>query len=458
MEFELNANIYSSSRYDEGFAGPDYENFHLTTSSGAINGGVLTDLDWDIEDGYRNLAGAPDIGAYEYVPLPIPYFESIDLVGLYVDDFKNILGDDVAETELLEFAQDEGFNYLLLYNLAYIHSHDYDLTDPEEAIVLADFIERAKRDYGIVQVGAVGEKDASFDKIETFNALFGDNWFQKFDVLNLEFEFWANEDSDVFEYYCDTYLAPGGYACTNEGAFDFYVDQLELIDERSHEMGIFSEIYLGKITEPQGIELGENCDRILLHYYRTSDVYGDGSSIYNYNSDRIKYIALSDRKPAIMPIFSNREYHMGPWLLLNDMDQVMETWLNGVDAYVDDFAPGVQDLNIAGHQWYRYTSFPDVEVGFYAPIEADELREISETGISMYANVQSKNLVITDVSEGIDDGKILQLYSIHGELLSAHNIQQGTNMIEMDDLAPGLYICNLISEGRVIETTKVVYQ
>ena len=40
--------------------------------------------------------------------------------GLYVNDFKNIIGDPIQEDALLEFAQQEGFNYLLLY-LSLIH-------------------------------------------------------------------------------------------------------------------------------------------------------------------------------------------------------------------------------------------------------------------------------------------------------------------------------------------------
>ena len=76
-----------------------------------------------------------------------------------------------------------------------------------------------------------------------------------------------------------------------------------MIDARAHKMGLISEIYLGYLSDPQAIELAENTDRILLHHYRTTDVYGDGTSIYNYHTNRIRAIALSDRMPAVMPIF-----------------------------------------------------------------------------------------------------------------------------------------------------------
>jgi hypothetical protein len=354
-------NVYSSTAGEQNFVDGASGDFRLTHESPAVNYGLDSELTEDHVNQLRNLAGHPDAGAYEYVPEPIAYFERIPLVGLYVNDFKDVLGEEDAETDLLEFAQENGFNYLIFYNLSYIHSNKYDLTDPDEAIVLADFIQRGKEDYGIVQVAAVGEKNASFDKIETFNALFGDNWFQKIDVLNLEFEFWTNVLGDVFTYYCDNYLDPGGYPCTNAGAFDFYSDQCELIDARAHEIGIISEIYLGYTSDSEAIALAERVDRILLHHYRTNHVYGDGSSIYNYHTYRIRDIALSERKPAVMPIFSSRSYHMGPWLLDHILQEAMEVWLYGVDGYYDDDAEGVDELPISGNVWYRYTSFLDIE-------------------------------------------------------------------------------------------------
>jgi hypothetical protein len=451
---EVSNNTYSATPEEQGFVDSDASDFQLTHASPAVNYGVDNEITEDHLNQIRNLAGAPDAGAYEYVPEPIAYFERIPLVGLYVNDFKDILGDVEAETDLLEFAEDNGFNYLLFYNLSYIHTHKYDLTDPEEAIVLADFIQRAKEDYGIAQVGAVGEKDASFDKIETFNALFGDSWFQKFDVLNLEFEFWTDVLSDVFLYYCENYLEPGGYACTNAGAFDFYRDQLELIDGRADEMGIISEIYLGYTSEDESIALGERCDRILLHHYRTTDVYGDGSSIYNYHTYRIQAIALSERKPAVMPIFSSRSYHMGPWLVDHSLHQPMETWLYGIDGYYDDDSEGVSDLPISGNIWYRYTSFLEIGGAPHSPIQEDSYAARADIKISQNPNSQEVFIAL-DLAD-YETTNYGQIHNLRGELICQFTLTENVNQIATNHLVSGVYICSVVNENGILQTKKII--
>lgn len=436
-------NSTSDDREEMGFVDVMSNDFQLTHLSPAVNAGNASFINEDILYQFRNLAGAPDAGAYEYVPEPLSHFGSIDLVGLYVDDFKNIIGNPAAETELLEFAKDSGFNYLLLYNLSYIHTHSHDLTDPTEAIVLANFIERAKSEYGVVQVGAVGEKDESFDKIQTFNSFYGDNWFQKFDVLNLEFEFWTDPGSAVFSYYCENYMAPGGYPCTNTGAFNFYSDQLELIDERAHEMGIISEIYLGYTTDLQMINLSERTDRVLLHHYRTTDTYGDGSSIYNYHTDRIHAIAQSERKPAVMPIFSSRAYHMGPWLLTHSLHQPMDTWLNGLEGYYEDETEGVSELPIAGFQWYRYTSFLDLIGGFHAPEEKPEVD--SQEGVSILTNFnrQTRALSITQEIDIPISGSTCEIYTATGALVLVSSWNEVSHQIDLSNLSCGVYFLSI---------------
>jgi hypothetical protein len=448
----IDHNSYSPSISEQVFVNVAEENFQLTHESPGINVGVLTGIPLDRINQLRNLGGAPDAGAFEYVPEPIAYFDKIPLNGLYVDDFKNILGNPAAEIALLEFAKENGFNYLLLYNLAYIHEHTFDLTIPSEAIVLANFIERAKKNYGIVQVGAVGEKDASFNKISTFNSFYGDNWFRKFDVLNLEFEFWTSPGSAVFEYYCETYLSPGGYPCTNAGAYSFYLDELALIDARAHGMGIISEIYLGYMSDPQAIELAETTDRILLHHYRTSDVYGDGTSIYNYHTNRIRAIALSDRMPAVMPIFSSRAYHMGPWLMSHEIDEAMNTWMYGLMGYTFDDAPGVSDLKISGCQWYRYTSFLDLGIfGMMAPEETDSEEE------EMYrivTNPADETLTIVSLEDVETLNLSYEIYSLQGDLVAKSATQ---NAIDLTGLSSGMYVLNVLDREVPVYATKFVH-
>lgn len=449
--FTISGNRFSTTRFGLGFVNPGEDDFRLTHESYAINAGVSTALEEDITGQIRNLAGAPDAGAFEYVPEPISYFGQIELVGLYVNDFRDIIGDPVAEEALFDFANENGFNYLLLYNLDYIHHNIAHLDDPEESEVMADFIERAKKERGIVQVGAVGETDASYNKVQAFNAFQGDNWFRKFDVLNLEFEYWANTAGGTFNYYCENYLEPGGYACTNAAAFEFYQSEIEDIDERAHEMGIISEIYLGYPNDAEGTALGERCDRILLHYYRTSDTYGDGSSIYNYYPNRIRAIALSDRKPAVMPIFSSRSYHMGPWLLTHSLHQPMDTWRFGVEGYEEDDSEGVHDLPISGYQWYRYTSFLEPGGDIIEPI-APLPGVFSEEDVELEIIPFSSSLTLSlKTEEESVHASAYQVRDVHGKIMFHQLSADETVSISTDTFAPGIYFFSvMLEDGRFL--------
>jgi hypothetical protein len=453
----VNNNYYAEDRAIVEFVDHTSSDFRLTHSSPAINEGIVSSVSQDHLGQIRNLAGAPDIGAFEYVPESIASFDKIGLVGLYVNDFKYILGDVEAETNLLEFAQENGFNYLLLYNLDYIHYNVCDLEDEWESTLLANFIERAKSEYGMVQVGAVGETNASFDKIEVFNSFNENNWFRTFDVLNLEFEFWTSNET-LMEYYCDAYLEDAGVTCDHDGAYDFYESEIEAIDERAHDMGIISEIYIGYPTEEECTALAERTDRILMHYYRTSDVYGDGSSIYQYHPYRIQAIALSERMPAVMPIFSSRSYHMGPWLVDHSLHQPMDTWLNGVEGYYEDDSEGVEELTVAGYQWYRYTSFIDI-YDLDAPSIMAPLTDENGAGVDMIYMHQTHEVVITNekaMSEESRNG-ILWVYNMTGQLAFTCRVQNVNNArVPIDELTNGIYLVQLSAGETLMSSEKIL--
>ncbi len=78
--------------------------------------------------------------------------------GLYVDDFKNILGNTAKENAVLAYAQAKNFNYLALYEL-----HYFDFNNATRRTQLASFIRRAKTTYGITQVAATGEIASFFN-------------------------------------------------------------------------------------------------------------------------------------------------------------------------------------------------------------------------------------------------------------------------------------------------------
>ncbi len=287
-------------------------------------------------------------------------FYSQDIVGLYVNDFKYIIGNSTAETELLTYAQENGFNYLILYNLTYIHLYNFQIDNILTSTPLANFIENAKTNYGILEVGAVGEKNSSFDKIKIYNSFYPTEPNKRFDVFNVEFEFWNTSLVSPTNYYCTTYLTPNGYPCTINGAFDYYNSQLTLLKTYCDANGIKAETYIGYPNATQSDAIVLNTHRVLVHYYRSSDVYNNGDSIYQYNSTRIE--DLAQNPVTIMPIFSARPAHMYSWLTApHPLTQPFNTFINGTNGYNDQTGAWKTNVTFDGYVWYRYTDLLEID-------------------------------------------------------------------------------------------------
>ncbi len=348
-------------------------------------------------------------------------------VGLYVNNFDEIVGNTTKETELLEYAQANGFNYLLLYKLHTIHTTMFLIDDIVQSAPLANFIENAKLNYGILKVAAVGEKNSSFDKIKTYNSFFPAGSFKRFDVFNLEFEYWNTSKVNPGGYYCDTYL-DGTYPCTIDGAFDFYIDQLSMLKAYGAENNILIETYIGKlyvITNAQIAQLVQNTDRILVHYYRQSDVYnGDDAdpsndySIYQYQTghpDRIQQLATNvgaaGNTVTVMPIFSSRVAHMYAWLATHPLTQPYDTYLNGIDGFNDQVGAWKSQVNFDGYVWYRYTELLEIAVLSTTESEAYENQNI-------YYNQYQKRIYFNNFDINSD----AQIFDIHGKKITQFKI------------------------------------
>lgn len=171
--------------------------------------------------------------------------------GLYVDKFNLILGNIQKEDSLLNYAQINGFNYLALYNLWNIHTNS-SLTNTTTALPLANFINKAKTLFGITSVGATGESFWFFSNVIHVYNLQHSNLNHKFDVYNLEFEFWINSSVNLGGIYCTTYLQPQGFTCDTSGAFKFYRRELRRIDSLGNTAGVTSETYIGWPNANQG--------------------------------------------------------------------------------------------------------------------------------------------------------------------------------------------------------------
>jgi hypothetical protein len=373
------------------------------------------------------------------------FVNSQNYTGLYVNDFKDIIGDSAAETTLLNYAQSNGFTYLILYNLTYINDNIFPIDDLTGSLPLANFIENAKNNYGILQVGAVGEKNASFDKIKTYNSFYPNNPEKRFDVFNLEFEYWNTSLTQTGGYYCTTYLQPNGFTCDENGAFSFYENQLMMMYSYGSENNILSETYIGYITQPQANSIAQNTHRVLVHYYRQSDVYNNGDSIYQYPStepDRIAMLAQTNQV-TVMPIFSARPNHMYNWLLQpNPLTLPFDTWQNGQNGFNSQTGTWITNVTLDGYVWYRYSDLLAISQLLEVPNQAIEERVVlynSNTKIISFYNFQ--------------DNDLATIYSVDGKLIDSFLAKNQTEK----SYPKGIYIVKVKTNNGVF-TQKLAIQ
>ena len=85
---------------------------------------------------------------------------------MYIDNFATILSSNSLEEELLNFSKEHKINTLILYDLNKINKR-FHLGDSTKNHLLANFIRKAKTDYGIKKISASGESGSFFFRSDT---------------------------------------------------------------------------------------------------------------------------------------------------------------------------------------------------------------------------------------------------------------------------------------------------
>ncbi|OHD12086.1 MAG: hypothetical protein A2086_16185 [Spirochaetes bacterium GWD1_27_9] len=228
--------------------------------------------------------------------------------GLYVNKFDTIVGNSFEEDALLTFCNKNNINYLILYDL-------YKLFDKKD--ILEAFIKKAKENYKIKEIAACGGDKIFADKIVNFNL----TSIYKFDVLNLEYEYWNTA------------------SYTNRPFVDF-IDTLSYYKDIGIKNNLKTEVYLGWITAYEAEEIKKNVDRILLHCYVTAPTIG-----FNYTKERLEYFKDF---PDIHIIFSGEPEFCGNYIKTNSL-QAIE------DIYNEDLTKSTIDIKINWFCYFAYT-------------------------------------------------------------------------------------------------------
>lgn len=340
------------------------------------------------------------------------------LRGIYIDSFSQILGNTAKEDSLLHYAQDSSFNYLAFYDL-----QNVSFTSSTSVNKLASFIRNARENYGIQYIGAVCESYSSFtSKIVPYNNG-RTNVNEKFNVFNMEFEFWISSSVTSGGYYCTQYLNPNGCNCDTSGAFKYYIDQIHKIDSLAATQNALSETYVGWFNQGQGQQIAQNVDRILVHAYRT-----DASSVYGYSKTRLSYLASLSQQVDVVPIFSSEPDFMGPWLNSHSMTEAYSKYLADFNADNSSWKPYIRLL---GYQWFDYGFMPKPIPGAATTFNPS----ITTSGTTSFCSGGSVTLTATSGS--------------------AYLWSNGQTTRSITVSSSGSYSCNVTQNGSSVNTSSV---
>lgn len=309
----------------------------------------------------------------------LPNLSSDTLIkAMYIDNFFSAdsseitLGDSLAEQELFDYAQNCGFNYLILYGLSQVPLG----SNPNAVDALRSFVRRAHEDYEM-KVGCIGQSSKFFDRIhQKYQSLDLVDSIERLDSYNLEFEFWKSYDAGIYEgYYCDYYLEPQGYSCDSIGAFEFAMDEMAKIDSIAGILAdtslteipsiVNTEIYIGWINEYHAEILADKMeegiiDRILGAIYKPALEDGSLDLYYFYHQlRRLSFLGSQNTQINFLPIFASKESegnHLGDWL--DSIGSIPYVWEDYTNDYELDTSIYTMNINIQGYVWYNYSNMP----------------------------------------------------------------------------------------------------
>jgi len=361
-------------------------------------------------------------------------FHAQNVKGLYVNGFNSILGNQSREDSLLRFAENNGFNYLTLYEVHLVHNAN-SLINLSSAQTFANFISKAKTQFGIIQIGVAAENYWFFSNVIALYNQQHTALTEKVDIYNFEFEFWIPTSVESDAYYCTTYLQPNSLNCDTAGAFQFYKKNLHQIDSLANANGQMSEAYFGFFNAGQGNQIVQTgVDRVLLSIYLPTSNYS-ASYQYNYVKPRLQNLASSQTEIKVLPIYSAEPSFMQSWVVSNSFFEPFTTLNNSLQAETEGWK---NYINLEGIQWFAYSFLPKKNLD----LSVDDNQTLKISNCKIFPNPSSEFLQIQMVND--QNEAHFSLYDLGGKLIFQQDFKQ--EIIISTNLFPsGLYFLKVKS-------------
>ena len=358
--------------------------------------------------------------------------------GFYVDKFHTILGNQNKEDSLLFFARQLDFNYLTLYNL-YESNNTTSLTSEETSQSLANFIRKAKSQFGINKIGVVAENYNFFKNvIHIYNQQHSDS-LEKIDIYNLEFEFWVPTSVETGGVLCEYYLVPNGYSCDSNGAFTYYLQALMQIDSLANSTNCLSETYLGNFDDAQGMQIIESgIDRILKSFYIPSATY---SPFYEYNFflSFFQNLISNEYQVELILLYSGENEFMNEWLDSHLFSKPYEDFVTS-NINQNEFP---ENINLGGYHWFDYSDIRSKNTQINSPI------------IEIFPNPSTEkiNFIIEDYKN-----TTVTLSDELGQIVYQFIPSSILNTLEISNFNSGVYFVNCFSNNIIVKKKLIINQ
>lgn len=273
--------------------------------------------------------------------------------GLYVNDFDTVIGNQAKQNELIQFTQQRGFNTLYLYDLTNIISNPVTKTQLQSFITLA-------HQSGLKVGGVGGSEHRLIGGAGTYSRLDYNNTttlpIQKFDLLNLENEFWIYHNPptesgqpETFAIYTQWLTNITNMLTGTTPEFDVYVGNIK--DDGS-----------GFTPEQVAWDLVAKNKRIMYAMYIPSVDFHAPAWGLNYIDEKLKLLAdvaaLQNKNIDIVIIFSGRDIHMKDWFIENSFvstyHKVLTAYNNWGTTWGEETAQNKNRLKFKGYFVYTY--------------------------------------------------------------------------------------------------------
>jgi hypothetical protein len=334
--------------------------------------------------------------------------------GLYVNGFNSIVGNQSREDSLLRFAENNGFNYLTLYEVHLVHNAN-PLTNVSSAQTFANFISKAKTQFGIIQIGVAAENYWFFSNVIAVYNQLHTALTEKVDVYNFEFEFWIPTSVEAGAYYCSTYLQPNSFSCDTAGAFQFYKKNLHQIDSLANANGQLSEAYFGFFNAGQGNQIVQTgVDRVLLSIYLPTSNYSV-SYQYNYVKSRLQNLATSLIPIKVLPIYSAEPVFMQSWVSSNPFFEPFSTLSSSLQVETGSWK---NYIDLEGIQWFAYSFMPKKNLD----LTVSENQTQNKINCKVFPNPSTQYFQIK--LEDTQNVAQFCLYDLSGKLIAEQDFKQ----------------------------------